>query len=330
MTITKLRILAILIFGFIYQTVWAQAEDSSGVGSATGIIVYTALQSGAPYSFSLHDVTYSVIEQASITTPSVYLYEVVRPSHYPYERHLVVPSIITHGVYTLIPKRLSDACFQQTGIKSVDLRAEIGVIPQNAFLYCDNLESVEFHGNSPHFIEKAAFKGCTKLNKIAFPAQLKYIGDNAFDECRALSSLHLPKDLAYLGPYAFNYCTSLTSLSFDSGHFRVIPTHCFYNTEKLQSVRIPEGVSELGQSSFEYSGLKEIYLPSTLKLINHYALKSTPLQDIYLRASQPPIVGDGFMRSDCNRIRVHVPSSAVSAYKNNTFWSNFPNIIGDL
>lgn len=327
MMIMKMLLLSMLSLVAFYHSMFGQSDvNNQSVEAVGSIVVYQTIKNTVPLSFSYHDVMFETLYQTAPMDPIDFDCRLLGVRHHPFERNLVVPNSIRVGIHSLHPVEMKVGCFQQTGIKSIDLRANIRTIPQNAFMFCDELKNVWFCEDSPHFIEASAFKGCTKLEKINFPARLRYIGDYAFDQCRSLSEIYLPKDLAYLGPYAFNYCTSLRKLTFATGHFRKIPERCFYNCEKLEHVEIPDGVDELGVSSFEYCGLKSIVLPATMRIINHNALSQNPLADIYCQALAPPQVGNGWTTNQLRAIRLHVPAAALNAYRDHPFWSNIPTI----
>lgn len=290
------------------------------------LMVLSYIRGSVPLSFVEHGVVYENIGAFDPAEPFFYKCALVGVARTPYNRHAVIPYKITIGTYGMIVKEMRLGCFQQTGIKSIEIRAHLQSIPQNAFLFCEELETVSFYGNTPHFVSKAAFKGCTKLREIAFPAQLKYIGEQAFDQCVSLKEIYIPKDVEQIGPFAFQNCTSLSKLTFATGHFRIIPQHCFYNCGQLQEVEIPQGVSELGESCFAYSGLKTIVLPATMQVIRHDAFKNTPLVDIICKALTPPKTEGNWSLADLKKYRLHVPPAALEAYRTDPFWSHLTYI----
>lgn len=295
-----------------------------------GLAIGSYIEGNIPLTFTLHQVVYENIGCVSPLTPTYFYARVNGPSSYPFERNVLIPDTKHVGIYSFKITDMANMAFQQTGIKSLEVKGEIRTIPQSAFMYCDELETVQFHGNAPKFVDAFAFRGCTKLKSISFPAQLQYIGDYAFQECKSLQSIYLPKDLASLGKYAFKGCTSLSSVTFATGHFRVIPEYCFHDCQNLQSVVIPNGVSTLGEYSFCYSGLKTITLPATMQLIEQYALANTPLTEIKCHAAKPPIVRPNFTYDRLAEITVHVPVGSEQAYLSDTFWKYAARIIPDL
>jgi len=308
----------------------SSAQTETETKFTTGVIILSLLENGSPLSFVEHQVEYENLGPVNALVPTVCEARLLKPHKYPYQRALVIPEHISIGVYKFKVTGMGVAAFQQTGVRSVDLKADVRTIPQNCFLYCDALEMVRFRGNAPHFIDAAAFQGCSALKSITFPAQLKRIGTNAFSQCRSLQEVIIPKDVAEIGDYAFYYCTSLKSVTFSSGHFRVIPAYCFQTCESLEEIEIPEGVSTLGEFAFNKSGLRRVTLPASLRRIDRQVFSQTPLSEIRCHSLTPPQVGAGFTREQCARIVLHVPARAEAAYRADVFWKNFSHIVADL
>ena len=309
-------------------TAGAQSRDD-GAGTFAGIYIYSALKNGQPLAFCNHDIDYETLYPENGVDPINFECRILGPhKRGSYQRATVIPSVIRVGMYAMHPIEMSSGAFQQTGIKSVQVRAEIRTIPQSAFMFCADLETVEFCGDAPHFIEASAFRSCTKLRSVTgLPARLRYIGDQAFSQCMSLEDIYIPKDVEYLGEEAFSHCNSLAKVTFATGHFRHIPKECFYGCEQLKEVTIPEGVSSLGINSFYYSGLEKITLPSTMRALYDGCLSQTPLKDIYLHATTPPGVGKVFTGHMIKNIRLHVPASAIAAYRADRFWGLFTHIL---
>ena len=97
------------------------------------------------------------------------------------------------------------------------------------------------------YIGGAAFRNCKKLKKVIMPTSIKVIEDFTFDGCGALSDIELPTTVHKIGASAFNECTSLRYLTFH------------------------EGIDSIGRSAFYNSGLKYIYLPKSMRFIEHEA-----------------------------------------------------------
>lgn len=77
-------------------------------------------------------------------------------------------------------------------------------------------------------INSSAFRGCTALESIVIPDNVRTVGYTAFYKCEALKDVILPDSVTVIGEWAFSSCTSLKLFT------------------------IPENVQELGQYAFAY------------------------------------------------------------------------------
>ena len=83
-------------------------------------------------------------------------------------------------------------------------------IDEEAFAYCENLNSTIYLPTKAKFISAYAFKNCSKLESIVFPDRLEKICKGAFSGCTSLSGvLKFPKSLIEIDEDAFEGCTSV-------------------------------------------------------------------------------------------------------------------------
>lgn len=113
-------------------------------------------------------------------------------------------------------------------------------------------------------IEKAAFIGCEKLEKVVFPDNLEIINDFAFSFCKSLKEAIIPNSVKKIGNYAFKNCVSLTI------------------------VKLSDTLTELGFAAFEgCSNLQSISTPNTLEWISNGAFKDcVSLSDVQMHNNQ--------------------------------------------
>jgi len=113
-------------------------------------------------------------------------------------------------------------------------------------------------------IEKAAFWGCEKLEKVVFSDNLEIINDFAFYGCKSLKEAIIPNSVKRIGNCAFKNCASLTK------------------------VKLSDTLTELGFSAFEgCSSLQCISTPNTLELIRNKAFKDcVSLSDVKMHENQ--------------------------------------------
>lgn len=94
--------------------------------------------------------------------------------------------------------------------KTIRFCADLGVgsIRSYAFIYCSNLQSVNFP-NCSH-IESYAFRYCSNLQTVSF-LNCNYVGSYAFANCYNLQIVNFPK-CSHIANQAFRSCYNLISL----------------------------------------------------------------------------------------------------------------------
>lgn len=84
----------------------------------------------------------------------------------------------------------------------------------SGFLNCSSLKYVKFGKNCTiEKLDENVFKGCSKLNKIILPTNLKIINSYAFFSCTGLKSIHIPSSVDSIAVYAFD---QLEEIFFDN------------------------------------------------------------------------------------------------------------------
>ena len=135
---------------------------------------------------------------------------------------------------------------------------------------CPNLISVVIP-DSVTSIGTGAFSTDTSLSNVVLSKNLEKIGDGAFINNESLSSITLPNSLKTIGRYAFS----------GSG---------------LQSIKIPNGVTEIEVGTFECcNSLRSITLSNSVTTIKYSAFENCPLlKEIDIPNSVTSIEYDAF------------------------------------
>lgn len=180
--------------------------------------------------------------------------------------------------------------FRGTAFTAVYLPEAMTKLPAHFFAGCTRLVYVNFGGVTE--IGDGAFAGCTSLAEVLLPDPIVGLGEDVFRDCTALESLWLGK-ISVIGKGAFAGCTSLKAvilpaslsviedelfagcsalasvrlLSRDNGTIVKIGARAFSGC-KLEDVKLPKNLSELGEGAFENcTVLTQITLPAGIKAI---------------------------------------------------------------
>lgn len=187
-------------------------------------------------------------------------------------------------------------------------------------------------------IAAGAFKGCTALTETAIPAGVTEIGAETFSGCTALVTMSIPSSVTAIGTKAFNGCTALTEISIGnvktigseafagSGLTKVsvsaatlgerafsnctaltsvslsgmasIPAGFLAGCTKLESVTIPNSVTEIGAGAFDgCSALASAALGTGVKNIGATAFANCALKSLVL-PDQLTTLGDGAFKNN--------------------------------
>ncbi len=174
-----------------------------------------------------------------------------------------------------------------------------------------------------------AFYGCSGLTSVTIPNSVTSIGNYAFLGCSGLTSITIPNSVTSIGNSAFLHCSGLTSVTIGNS-VTSIGRSAFEGCSGLTSITIPNSVTSIGSGAFSgCKGLTSITIGSGIKYIHSSAFASCPeLSDVTCYAENVPNTGtDAFKDSYIEYATLHVPSSAVNAYKVADPWKNFKSIV---
>ena len=260
----------------------------------------------------------SKIQEAEVTrNPNKYTGSVVIPEKVTFEN--VEYFVTSIGSYAF------SSCY---GLTSVTIPNSVTSIGNYAFQYCSGLTSVTIP-NSVTSIGYSAFYNCSGLTSVTIPNSVTSIGDWAFNNCSGLTSVTIPNSVTSIGQSAFADCSGLTSVTIPNSVTR-IGDGAFSHCSGLTSVTIPNSVTSIGNYAFSgCSGLTSITIGSGIKTIYSSAFASCPdLTDVTCYAENVPSTNtDAFKDSYIEYATLHVPASAVNAYKVADPWKNFKSIV---
>ena len=196
-------------------------------------------------------------------------------------------------------------------------------IAGSAFSRCSSLTSITIP-NSVTTIGDQAFWYCSGLSSITLPNSVTAIYMSAFNGCSGLTSFTLPKSVTFIGLHVFDYCSGLTSIVF---HTNVC--NCFSGLTSIKEVFLGDEVTSIGDWAFYgCSGLTSVTIGNSVQAIGVGILSGCRnLTDVYCYAKTVPEASDYAFGEASLNATLHVPASAIDAYKAVYPWNSFGNIV---
>lgn len=155
-------------------------------------------------------------------------------------------------------------------LEQVSMPDGVSSIGDNAFFACHSLESF-IAPASLTVIGKRVFQYCKSLSVALLHDNITTIDERAFADCLSLKEITMadrqprwPTGLQTLGNGAFENCSGLETAYLNSTKITKIPTNAFINCRNLNTVKLPAGLTEVGNYSFMRTGIEEIETPATV------------------------------------------------------------------
>ena len=114
---------------------------------------------------------------------------------------------------------ISSGAFTNTSISELQLPDGISVIGPVAFSYCKNLKKAilpEKLGDAYNGFGAGMFGGCTSLEEVRIPNNVKGILQGTFQNCVSLKSITIPKSVEFMSFGVFAGCKNLKDIYFES------------------------------------------------------------------------------------------------------------------
>ena len=145
--------------------------------------------------------------------------------------------------------------------------ASLVELDDNAFYECASLEYIRFAENGAlTTLGGNVFAYCDALTEVVLPDTVTEMGSSVFTSCHGLERVVLPSNLTELPVSTFSSCYSLTTVT--------------YHGDKAETegvVRLPEGISSIGNNSFQNSGISAIIIPAAVTEIGNNVFAVTNL-----------------------------------------------------
>ena len=139
-------------------------------------------------------------------------------------------------------------------------------------------------------------RNMTELHRIFSPGEtfevpegVKQIKAQAGVTLKGLRRLIIPEGVENIDHGAFYYCSDL---EYADIHAKNIEWRAFASCNRLKEVRLRDGLEKIGDGAFEYTDIKKLILPPSVRDIGHYILlNADPTEqtlEIYLKDGAPP------------------------------------------
>lgn len=107
-----------------------------------------------------------------------------------------------------------------------------------------------------------------------------------------------------------------------------IQDYFFHNHGNINEVSLPEGLKEIGRSSFSYSwNLSKLTIPATLASFHEYCFNSCPFSEVINKCPVPQEITEDFVSDLAENSTLYVPIGSKTAYESHPYWSRFSSII---
>ena len=223
------------------------------------------------------------------------------------------------GAYT-VPNSVADignAFYFCHGLTSVTFPSSVTTISQFAFSGCGSLIAINVDSDhTAYSSEDGVLFNKTKTTLIKYPLGRKgaytipnsviSIGSSSFTSYNDnLTSVNIPNSVTHIESNAFSFCHGLTS------------------------VAIPNSVIKIENNAFAHSsGITSVIIGSSVKEFGTEVFTGCPITDITIMSATPPQRLDWFFGSGhLYSCTIRVPAVSVEAYRADTWWGQFINIV---
>ncbi|MBQ6467741.1 MAG: leucine-rich repeat protein [Clostridia bacterium] len=176
--------------------------------------------------------------------------------------------------------------------------------------YKTNIEEI----NLPETVKSIGYKAFadTQLKHISVPNSVTNLGKGAFANNELLESVDFFANsciIAYDDAYPFENCPNLKEFNFDSS-VKYIPDNLLRNSG-VESISIPEGVTDIGAYAFAGTNLKSIVLPDSIESMGDGCFENCKELETAVINSNIMLIGDNTFRG-CDKLReIYIADSVM-------------------
>ena len=187
-------------------------------------------------------------------------------------------------------KKISQSCFEESGIESIEIPDSVKQIDDSAFYGCTNLREVKI--NKPVELGNSVFKFCKKLTKITLPKNWYIKGANVYDG----------KKLIRKGVFDFKTDVKINGYVLNKKMTKVLSAPFGFSAE------LPQTVYKIGSYALKDCRKKNIIIPPSISCIGKYAFEESEIESIEIPDTVTEIESGVF--EDCKKLRyVRLPEN---------------------
>ena len=211
-----------------------------------------------------------------------------------------------------------------SSLTSITIPNSVTSIGYAAFQDCTSLTSITIP-NSVTSIGWCAFCGCSSLTSITIPNSVTSIGYDAFQDCTSLTSITIPESVIDIGGGAFSGCNGLTSVTINCPTVDL----WFHGMSSIKKVTLGETVTSIYLYAFAgCTGLSSVVIGSGVTRIDRDSFRGcSSLKDVYCLSEKPVKAFLAFSYCPIENATLHVPATALDAYKETLPWKSFGTIV---
>lgn len=197
-----------------------------------------------------------------------------------------------------------------SSLGKISLSSRLNTISSYAF---DGCEQMYIDNNIPDtvtVIGPYAFNNCInfkcidndKEEQIALNlGDISYIREHTFNNCRSLTKVNINNKINRIGHYAFAECLKLKTVSIDRGTIlNEIQDFAFYDCEDLEELYLPDTLTYIGKSAFEYcksykggmflilpddSKTYSLWIPNNITSMGIHCFKNSGIEELNISPS---------------------------------------------
>lgn len=212
-------------------------------------------------------------------------------------------------------------------IKYVHVPEGVSVIGDNAFSN-SSLKSIDLPSHLDR-IDAYAFDYCISLTHVAMPATLGEMGKGCFELCIRLTSIDIPDGLHTIPFCAFMYCTALSQVGWGED-VETIDIYAFGNCA-LKELLLPSSLRVVRTDAFWKGPKMNVSFSAPVDTLEWGAFREHPIGMLRLRNIVPPVttddgMGGGGCLSGTTVQSITIPCGSLDAYQADAYWCQFGNL----